>query len=209
MPLFFANRGGHTTRRSRKRSKRRLLFSLRDLINRIPLRDFTTGVTSGRVYQGNALGCMLVDHPLRRRFIHLVEMAWFDRSVLFLIILNSITMAMRDPLAESDPVWAVTFEWIFTVLFTIEAVCKVLALGLAFDTRTAYLHDGWNWLDLLTVVVSWLSLTMPDAGNLSAIRSVRTCRGRACCACACECLGPRVSADAHAPGCADRSARGC
>ena len=142
-------------------------------IEHLEVLDTVTGVTSGRVYQGKALGCMLVAHPLRSTFISIVEHGSFDRAVLFLILANSVTMALRDPLAEELPQWAPTLEWIFTVLFSIEGVCKIFALGLLFDTRTAYLHDAWNWLDALTVLVSWMSLLLPDAGNLSAIRSVR------------------------------------
>mmetsp|Transcript_20257 Transcript_20257/g.48620 ORF Transcript_20257/g.48620 Transcript_20257/m.48620 type:complete len:1932 (+) Transcript_20257:69-5864(+) len=128
---------------------------------------------SGKVYSGYAFGMMDVATSPRRQFISLVEHRWFDRVVLLLIITNSVVMAMQDPLASKDPAWTTAFEWVFTVLFSIEATCKMIAEGFLFESRNAYLTDVWNWVDLLTVVVSWISLLLPDAGNLSAIRSVR------------------------------------
>ena len=128
---------------------------------------------SGRVYQGRAFGRWDVEHRVRRRFIDLVEYPWFDRVVLLLIIVNSVTMAAQNPLDDETPDWATACEWVFTVMFSVEAACKICAEGLVFDSPDAYLTDTWNWIDLLTVIVSWVSLLLPDAGNLSAIRSVR------------------------------------
>lgn len=128
---------------------------------------------SRRMYDGRAFGVMRTDHLVRRHFISLVENRWFDRMVLLLIITNSVVMAMQDPLASQPPDWTTACEWAFTVLFTIEATCKMLAQGILLESKHAYLKDAWNCLDLLTVIVSWVSLLLPDAGNLSAIRSVR------------------------------------
>ena len=65
-------------------------------IEHIEVLDTVTGVTSGRVYQGKALGCMLVAHPLRSTFISIVEHGSFDRVVLFLILANSCFLSLTD-----------------------------------------------------------------------------------------------------------------
>jgi len=44
-------------------------------------------------------------------------------------------------------------EIFFTVSFTIEAIIKIMALGLIFG-KTSYLRDAWNWLDFIVVVTS-------------------------------------------------------
>ena len=40
---------------------------------------------SGRLYSGDALGCLTLSNPLRARAIAFVEWPWFDRAVLMAI----------------------------------------------------------------------------------------------------------------------------
>ena len=74
-----------------------------------------------------------------------------------------------------QPAWSQSAELTFTVLFTTECCLKMVAMGLAFESKTTYFRDAWNWLDALTVGVAWLAL-LPDAGNLSSLRSIRVLR---------------------------------
>ena len=55
-----------------------------------------------------------------------------------------------------------------------ECCLKMVATGLAFESKTTYFRDAWNWLDALTVGVAWLALL--PAGNLSSLRSIRVLR---------------------------------
>ena len=124
--------------------------------------------------------------------------------MLALIVGNCVLMAMKDPLAAQQaradwrpwvegararaewradlrvsrlvqPAWSQSAELTFTVLFTTECCLKMVAMGLAFESKTTYFRDAWNWLDALTVGVAWLAL-LPDAGNLSSLRSIRVLR---------------------------------
>lgn len=65
-------------------------------------------------------------------------------------------------------------ELFFTVAFTFEAVTRIIALGFVMHPGS-YLRNGWNWLDWVVVVMSWLSF-IPGVGNFSAIRTVRVFR---------------------------------
>jgi hypothetical protein len=65
-------------------------------------------------------------------------------------------------------------ELAFTILFTIEAAVRIIARGF-IGHKGAYLRDGWNWLDWIVVVMSWLS-QIPGVNNFSAIRTVRVLR---------------------------------
>jgi len=63
-------------------------------------------------------------------------------------------------------------EYLFLIIFTVEAFLKVIAYGLLFHPN-AYLRNGWNLLDFIIVVVGWVSApclwihcTPWDAGNL-------------------------------------------
>lgn len=40
---------------------------------------------------------------------------------------------------------------VFTIIFIIEAVCKIIAMGFVLH-KTAYLRDGWNILDFIIVL---------------------------------------------------------
>jgi len=42
---------------------------------------------------------------------------------------------------------------VFTVLYTIEMIIKMLARGLIADEFT-YLRDVWNWLDFVVVALA-------------------------------------------------------
>jgi hypothetical protein len=63
---------------------------------------------------------------------------------------------------------------VFTVLFTVEMVCKIIANGLVFHRR-AYLRNGWNWLDLIVVIVGWIEM-IPSIPTFRGIRTLRILR---------------------------------
>lgn len=129
--------------------------------------------TAERGYHGRVLFLLSPHNPIRRFFIHLIEHVWFDRVVLLLICANCVLLAMQQPWEEEAP-WANAAELAFQCLFTIEFVCKVAAMGLAFH-KGAYLRDGWNWVDVVVVVFGWLSY-FPTFRSVSAMRSVRVLR---------------------------------
>jgi hypothetical protein len=47
-------------------------------------------------------------------------------------------------------------ELAFLVVFTIEALLKILAYGFVLD-RNTYIRDPWNILDFIVVFFGWLS----------------------------------------------------
>lgn len=65
-------------------------------------------------------------------------------------------------------------DLLFTLIFTVEAVCKILCLGLVSDfsqpVRSSYLSDGWNVLDLCLIVLAFVDIGMDhtQAVGLSA-----------------------------------------
>jgi len=78
-------------------------------------------------------------------------------------------------------------EWIdlvFLVLFTVEMILKILSSGLMMH-QTAYLRNGWNWLDFIVVVTGWVSMTGTGSSSnslrlfkaLRPLRSLQRIRG--------------------------------
>ena len=65
-------------------------------------------------------------------------------------------------------------EIVFTILFTIEMVVKMVAMGFFWD-KGSYLRDPWNWLDFLVVVMGYVSM-LPGVENVSSLRTFRILR---------------------------------
>jgi hypothetical protein len=65
-------------------------------------------------------------------------------------------------------------EPVFTAIFILECVIKIIAMGLFFDKRS-YLRDAWNWLDFIVVITSIIGL-IPEAGSISGLRTFRLLR---------------------------------
>ncbi|CAF3425077.1 unnamed protein product [Rotaria socialis] len=110
------------------------------------------------------------ENRLRKGLKWLIARKPFDYSVLFFIALNCITLAMERP---SIP--PISFEreflnvtnYIFTVIFSIEMVIKIIASGLIYGPHT-YLHTGWNVMDGFLVIISIIDLATTHRGSISA-----------------------------------------
>ena len=105
----------------------------------------------------NACGCASKTNPVRARCIRIMTNRWFDRTVLFLILINAIALAAVDPTAP-EPMFIKVAEVLFNTAFTIEMLIKMLALGLVCGAPNAYFCNAWNRLDFITVVFGWLPL---------------------------------------------------
>ena len=67
---------------------------------------------------------------------------WFDRFILLTIIVNCIFLAIDDPnLPNLD--YQTIADYFFLVIFTIEMLLKIVALGFALRPYS-YLRDPWN-----------------------------------------------------------------
>ena len=157
----------------------------------------TQAILNPRQYATYSLGVLALDNPLRRLMITAMESKWFERCILFVIFLNSITIGMIDNTVVNgttgDPIGvgysigdltvpAVSIpnqiiavsNIIFTVCFTIECVIKVIAMGFV-SAPGAYLKDPWNWLDFTVTVTSLLD-SVPGIPNISVLKLFRVLR---------------------------------
>ncbi|XP_071550558.1 voltage-dependent T-type calcium channel subunit alpha-1G-like [Panulirus ornatus] len=126
------------------------------------------------------------DNPIRRICLFLVSRRWFDSTVLFFIGLNCISLAMERP---NIPPYSVErrilmiFNYIFTVVFGVEMVIKVIAQGLLYG-KGAYFNSGWNIMDgslvlisIIDILMSILATTSPRIfGILRVFRLLRALR---------------------------------
>eukprot|EP00755_Sulcionema_specki_P007653 Sspe_Gene.38830::Locus_18726_Transcript_1_1_Confidence_1.000_Length_6213::g.38830::m.38830 len=117
-------------------------------------------------------------HPLRRFCIRVVDNVMFDRVVLALIAINTVCLALGDPRLkhlEGVQTFLQVMEWIFLVLFTVEACLKIVARGFVAHSG-AYLRISWNVLDCVVLLCSILqraTQTIDETKRLTVLRALR------------------------------------
>ena len=107
---------------------------------------------------------------------------YFDRFILILIILSSIKLAVDsyfNDLPDEDMRVVVSnyLDLTSTIIFTLEAVVKIVSLGIILEKGT-YLRDSWNFLDFFIVVSTLIdvSISSIDLPVLKILRLLRTLR---------------------------------
>lgn len=128
--------------------------------------------------QGRALCCLEKDNAFRRHVFDVVSNVWFDRGILLLIFISSVTLAIDNPLLDPNGTTAIAIgiiDIILTTLFAVEMVLKIVALGF-FMHEGAYLRSGWNILDFCIVIISIAALALDGNSALSSLRALRALR---------------------------------
>jgi hypothetical protein len=120
----------------------------------------------------SVLFCIPPRSRVRRFFIWLGELKIFDAAVYGAIIASCIFLIFAPPggLSRSDylrvdPSFPAFFsdqtlrwcDYLFTFIFTVEFLVRVLDYGLLF-TKRAYLKSGWNIMDSFILFMCWLDL---------------------------------------------------
>lgn len=119
----------------------------------------------------------------------IINHKYFDQFIMFVIILNSVLMAMgeyknvddngdlktqgsiRNTLIESA-------ELYFLLIFTVEMILKMVGLGVGYHGTTSektYFKDYWNMLDFTVVFAGWVAMT-PGVPSVSVLRTFRALR---------------------------------
>jgi len=130
-------------------------------------------------------------NPVRRFCCEVVLHKWFEPIVLVLILWSTLSLIIDMPHIDKETPVRATISVLnvcFTVLFTIEMVLKIIAMGFLcsktppeYALSQAYMRSGWNVLDFLIVIISLLSLEVFDTGvdglkQLRAFRAIRPMR---------------------------------
>jgi hypothetical protein len=102
----------------------------------------------------------------RKKIWKLVRSNQFDVFIMATIMLNIVQMAVSY---QGQPAWYTSFlagiNYIFTVIFLVEAILKMIAYG------WSYFGTAWNKFDFFVVMSSLLDLAMDfaDADQMQAI----------------------------------------
>ncbi|CAH8533900.1 unnamed protein product [Schistosoma rodhaini] len=101
-----------------------------------------------------------------------------EYMVLSTILANCIVLAMEMHLPSNDKTALSEkleqTETYFLIIFCVEALLKIVALGFAFH-RKAYLRNIWNIMDFIVVVTGLLAYILPNL-NQPAVRALRVLR---------------------------------
>jgi voltage-gated potassium channel len=99
---------------------------------------------------------------------------WFD-VLLILSILASVLMVMLDSVSAIQKTYGqilLAGEWLFTILFTIEYLLRLLSVG----RPLAYATSFFGIVDLLAILPTYLSIFIPGAQYFMIIRLLRVLR---------------------------------
>lgn len=131
------------------------------------------------VYDIKSLYMFHAETNFRQFIVQLTESKWFDRIVIFIIILNSIALASLDYQDRNN----LTFRnqllekagIAFSCLFMVECILKVISMGF-IKHYNSYLRDPWNWIDFAVVIIGVIEMTPIPTSSLKALRTLRVLR---------------------------------
>ena len=99
---------------------------------------------------------------------------WFDVA-LIVLILASVAVVVADSVPALQARWHQVFwaaEWVFTLLFTIEYVARLLCVRQPLRYATSF----FGIVDLLALLPTYLALLLPEAHVLIDVRVLRLLR---------------------------------
>lgn len=106
--------------------------------------------------------------PFRERMRRLVDSAGFERAIIFLILVNAVTLGLETSehaMAAAGPLLFL-FDRAILAVFVVELSIRF------YVRRLAFFRDPWRVFDLIVVGFALL----PATGNLSILRAFRVLR---------------------------------
>ncbi|XP_054625815.1 dihydropyridine-sensitive L-type skeletal muscle calcium channel subunit alpha-1-like isoform X2 [Dunckerocampus dactyliophorus] len=110
------------------------------------------------------LRCYIPKNPYQYRVWYIVTSCYFEYLMFFLIMLNTLCLGMQH-CNQSDHVTKLsdTLNLIFTVLFTVEMILKLMA----FKAK-GYFGDPWNVFDFIIVIGSVVDVILSEVDTALA-----------------------------------------
>lgn len=102
------------------------------------------------------------------------EGKWFDVILIILIVLSVLTV-MLETVPSLEARFGNTFfylEWIFTIIFTLEYILRLLIVNKPMKYATSF----YGVVDLISIIPSFLSFFIVGSQSLLVIRALRLLR---------------------------------
>ncbi len=98
----------------------------------------------------------------------------FDIALIVCILLSIVVIMLEsvEPIKEKIGTLLYVFEWIFTVIFTLEYAFRVWVVA----NKKKYIYSFYGIVDLLSILPTYLSVIFTGASALLIIRSIRLVR---------------------------------
>jgi len=124
-------------------------------------------------YEGISLGLFSINHPVRHLCIQIIGSNIFGGFILGTILINCVFLALDDGNSQSNigKISGIA-DLVFTAIFTVEAMIRIIAQGFYWCGENSYLRDSYNCLDFIVVLLSYISFAGSGA-NLSFFRALR------------------------------------
>ncbi|CAF1006440.1 unnamed protein product [Rotaria sordida] len=102
----------------------------------------------------------------RRSAIRIFTHPLFSTFVMITILTNCVFMTLKNP--------PETNEYVFTLIYTLEALTKCVARGFILEKYT-FLRDPWNWLDFIVITLAYIT-SFVNLGKVAVLRTFRVLR---------------------------------
>lgn len=176
--LSEANKMSNTHKQEKEDQRQTLNQQYQEAI--IKVKDSRTFYVHGKLVKFSKTSLGMFDNKSKFRWysVWLVCSKEFDRFILFMIMLNSAFLGIKDytDTANASAInqFVESSEPFFTYVFLFECGAKIVAYGFILGSNS-YLSEPWNWLDFIVVVTSLLQ-QIPDMKNMSGLRTFRLFR---------------------------------
>ncbi|XP_061534471.1 voltage-dependent T-type calcium channel subunit alpha-1H-like isoform X2 [Phycodurus eques] len=114
--------------------------------------------------------CIRCWAELRSKLERIVGSRYFNRGIMIAILINTLSMGIEYHEQELTDVLEIS-NMVFTSLFSLEMLLKVLALGLF-----GYIKNPYNGFDSVIVIISVWEIAGEAEGGLSVLRTFRLLR---------------------------------
>ena len=146
---------------------------LGEILNDRKAKNIVTQLNTLRVWPSGLKGFFLRCKALLKK---LVVSAFFDNFMTISVVINTVALALdRYQIPPSEKKILDTMNTVFTIIFLVEMVFKIAALGIK-----KYLSDGMNYMDGTIVILSVIELGMTSAsgktGGSSPLKTVKIFR---------------------------------
>jgi hypothetical protein len=137
-----------------------------------------SGEKPSDVLEGWSMFCLSKENKFRGSCYLAMVNPWFDRFIMLLITISTILLAFDTPLSDPEGTLIKSLnivDYVFTSIFALEMLIKMITLGILFNGSKSYLRNAWNFLDFIIVTSALLSIAFTNF-NLSFLKALRMLR---------------------------------
>lgn len=131
--------------------------------------------------EGQSLLLFAPTNQIRVWLENVVSHWLFEYVVMTIILLSSFMLVLESP-APKEGTFLAQFlnfgDLVLNLLFSLEAMMKIIVLGFCFNGPKSYLRDYWNVLDFVILVIGLCSISgILTSSSFEALRAMRALRG--------------------------------